>query len=78
MLPCPRVSHRTRPGWVAACVRSSAGSLRATGVLVVYGSGFGCDPAAGTFRVVFLPKPEELSRIYDDIAEFTGRYLATA
>jgi alanine-synthesizing transaminase len=52
--------------------------LRDTGVLVVYGSGFGCDPAAGTFRVVFLPKPEELSRIYDDIADFTGRYLASA
>jgi alanine-synthesizing transaminase len=52
--------------------------LRDTGVLVVYGSGFGCDPAAGTFRVVFLPRPEELSRIYDDIAEFTGRYLASA
>ena len=52
--------------------------LRDTGVLVVYGSGFGCDPAAGTFRVVFLPRPEELSRIYDDIADFTGRYLASA
>ena len=39
------------------------GLLRDTGVLVVYGSGFGRDPAAGTFRVVFLPKPEELSRI---------------
>ena len=54
------------------------GLLRDTGVLVVYGSGFGCDPAAGTFRVVFLPRPEELSRIYDDIADFTGRYLASA
>ena len=52
--------------------------LRDTGVLVVYGSGFGCDPAAGTFRIVFLARPEELSRIYDDIADFTGRYLATA
>ena len=34
--------------------------------------------AAGTFRVVFLPSPEELARIYDDIADFTGRYLASA
>ena len=54
------------------------GLLRATGVLVVYGSGFGCDPAAGTFRVVFLPRPEELARIYDDIAAFTATYLAAA
>lgn len=49
--------------------------LRATGILVVYGSGFGCDPAAGTFRVVFLPRPEELARIYDDIAAFTATWL---
>jgi alanine-synthesizing transaminase len=52
------------------------GLLREMGVLVVYGSGFGCDPAAGAFRVVFLPRPEELSRIYDDIATFTATYLS--
>jgi aspartate/methionine/tyrosine aminotransferase len=52
------------------------GLLREMGVLVVYGSGFGCDPKAGTFRVVFLPSPAELSRIYDDIAAFTARFVA--
>jgi len=52
------------------------GLLREMGVLVVYGSGFGCDPKAGTFRVVFLPSPVELSRIYDDIAAFTTKFLS--
>lgn len=50
--------------------------LRATGVLCVYGSGFGTDPADGFFRVVFLASPAELSDIYDLIAEFTRDYLA--
>ena len=52
------------------------GLLRETGVLCVYGSGFGTDPAGGFFRVVYLASPEELSSIYDAIAEFTGRFLA--
>jgi alanine-synthesizing transaminase len=52
--------------------------LRATGVLCVYGSGFGAVPADGFFRVVFLAAPEELSSIYDDIAEFTGGFLRRA
>jgi alanine-synthesizing transaminase len=52
------------------------GLLRATGVLCVYGSGFGTDPADGFFRVVFLARPAELEGIYDDIAAFTGRFLA--
>jgi alanine-synthesizing transaminase len=52
--------------------------LRATGVLCVYGSGFGTDPADGFFRVVFLAAPEELSSIYDAIAEFTGEFLRRA
>lgn len=52
------------------------GLLRATGVLCVYGSGFGSAPADGTFRVVFLASPGELSAIYDDIARFTGEFLA--
>jgi alanine-synthesizing transaminase len=46
------------------------GLLRSTGVLVVYGSGFGADPADGSFRIVFLASPEELSGIYDDIETF--------
>lgn len=50
--------------------------LRATGVLCVYGSGFGTDPAEGFFRVVFLAAPAELSAIYDLIEEFTREFLA--
>ena len=34
--------------------------LRATGVLCVYGSGFGTKPEDGFFRVVFLASPAEL------------------
>jgi alanine-synthesizing transaminase len=49
--------------------------LRETGVLCVYGSGFGTDPAEGFFRVVFLADPAELSLIYDLIAEFTHDFL---
>ncbi len=52
------------------------GLLRATGVLCVYGSGFGSNPADGFFRVVFLASPAELSSIYDLIADFTGEFLA--
>jgi alanine-synthesizing transaminase len=50
--------------------------LRATGVLCVYGSGFGTAPADGFFRVVFLASPAELSQIYDLIADFTDEFLA--
>lgn len=46
------------------------GLLRATGILVVYGSGFGTDPADGYFRVVFLAPPAELEAIYADMASF--------
>ena len=49
--------------------------LRATGVLCVYGSGFGTRPEDGFFRIVFLASPAELSRIYDDIGAFTRDYL---
>ena len=49
--------------------------LRETGILCVYGSGFGMPAEAGFFRVVFLADPGELSAIYDDIASFTRRYL---
>jgi alanine-synthesizing transaminase len=49
--------------------------LRETGILCVYGSGFGLPPEQGFFRVVFLASPSELSTIYDDVAAFTGRYL---
>lgn len=49
--------------------------LRETGILCVYGSGFGTRPGDGFFRVVFLAPPRELAAIYDDIADFTGRFL---
>jgi aspartate/methionine/tyrosine aminotransferase len=52
--------------------------LRETGILCVYGSGFGLAPEAGFFRVVFLADPKELSTIYDDIGSFTRRYLQNA
>jgi alanine-synthesizing transaminase len=54
------------------------GLLRATGILCVYGSGFGTAPEEGFFRVVFLASPDELSHIYDDIAEFTQSFLRGA
>lgn len=52
------------------------GLLRATGVLCVYGSGFGADPRHGFFRVVFLASPTELEGIYDDVASFTRGFVA--
>jgi alanine-synthesizing transaminase len=54
------------------------GLLRSTGILCVYGSGFGLPADQGFFRVVFLASPDELSAIYDDVAAFTERYLADA
>ena len=51
------------------------GLLRETGVLCVYGSGFGSNPRDGFFRVVFLAPPSELEGIYDDVAEFTRQFL---
>ena len=51
--------------------------LRATGVLCVYGSGFGSKPEEGFFRVVFLASPAELADIYDSIAAFTRQFLET-
>jgi alanine-synthesizing transaminase len=53
------------------------GLLRAKGVLVVYGSGFGASAADGSFRIVFLASPDELSSIYDDIADFATEYART-
>jgi alanine-synthesizing transaminase len=50
--------------------------LRATGVLCVYGSGFGTRPEDGFFRVVFLADPRELSEIYDLVEGFTRDFLA--
>ena len=52
------------------------GLLRETGILCVYGSGFGLPADQGYFRVVFLASPAELGAIYDDLAAFTGRFLS--
>jgi alanine-synthesizing transaminase len=52
------------------------GLLRAKGVLVVYGSGFGAPAEDGSFRIVFLASPAELAEIYDDIAEFAKEFTA--
>jgi len=49
--------------------------LRATGVLCVYGSGFGLPKEAGFLRIVFLASLQELSEIYDLMAAFTAQYL---
>jgi aspartate/methionine/tyrosine aminotransferase len=49
--------------------------LRATGILVVYGSGFGVPADQGFFRVVFLASPRELTSIYREIGDFTRDYL---
>jgi aspartate/methionine/tyrosine aminotransferase len=51
------------------------GLLRATGILCVHGSGFGMPAEQGTFRIVYLADPAELSAVYSDIAAFTRDYL---
>jgi alanine-synthesizing transaminase len=49
--------------------------LHATGVLCVYGSGFGLPAEEGFLRIVFLAPLDELSEIYDLMASFTADYL---
>lgn len=49
--------------------------LRATGILVVYGSGFGMPSTEGYMRIVFLAAPDELRDIYRMMADFTVDYL---
>lgn len=48
--------------------------LRATGVLCVYGSGFGLPASEGFLRIVCLAPPQELREIYALMAEFTAEY----
>lgn len=50
--------------------------LHATGVLCVYGSGFGLPAEDGFLRIVFLAPLDELTEIYDLMAAFTSQYLA--
>ena len=47
--------------------------LAETAVLVVHGSGFGCDPRAGYFRLVYLANEELLSKALNSI----GRFMKT-
>ncbi len=49
--------------------------LHATGVLCVYGSGFGLPAEEGFLRIVFLAPLEELTEIYDLMAGFTAQYV---
>ena len=49
--------------------------LHATGVLCVYGSGFGLPAEEGFLRIVFLAPLDELGEIYDLMASFTASYL---
>jgi alanine-synthesizing transaminase len=50
--------------------------LHATGVLCVYGSGFGLPAEDGFLRIVFLAPLADLSAIYDVMEKFTAEYLA--
>src|SRR5213079_2738679 len=50
--------------------------LHTTGVLTVYGSGFGLPKEDGFLRIVFLAPLDELREIYDLMAGFTAEYLA--
>jgi alanine-synthesizing transaminase len=52
------------------------GLLRKTGILCVYGSGFGTRPEDGFFRIVFLASPDDLGTIYDEMAAFTAEFLS--
>ena len=51
------------------------GLLRETGVLCVYGSGFGLPASDGYLRIVFLASPDELRDVYRLMAEFTAGFL---
>ncbi len=48
--------------------------LKETGVLVVYGKGFGEKPGTGHFRIVFLPDDDKLIKSYNLLAEFTAEF----
>ena len=44
--------------------------LEATGVLVVHGSGFGCGPTDGYFRMVYLADEETIENAGREIKQF--------
>lgn len=50
--------------------------LKATGVVVVHGSGFGQEPGTQHFRVVFLPPEGVLEEAYGKITQFFEQYVS--
>lgn len=52
------------------------GLLRETGILCVYGSGFGMPADQGFFRIVYLASPDELSAIYDDLVSYARLFVS--
>lgn len=48
--------------------------IKATGVVVVPGSGFGQKPGTKHFRAVFLPQDEVLEKAYSNISQFFEEY----
>lgn len=50
--------------------------LEETGVLVVFGSGFGQKEGTSHFRIVFLPQEETLKKAYVAIKDFTEKFYA--
>jgi alanine-synthesizing transaminase len=54
------------------------GLLRAKGILCVHGSGFGLPADGGYFRVVFLAAPDELTAIYDEVADYAASFARVA
>ncbi len=49
--------------------------IKATGVVVVPGSGFGQKPGTKHFRAVFLPQDDVLEKAYNNIGQFFGEYI---
>jgi aspartate/methionine/tyrosine aminotransferase len=43
--------------------------IKTANVLVVHGSGFGCDPQAGYFRMVYLADEQTLATAFDGIED---------
>lgn len=52
------------------------GLLQETGVLVVHGSGFGCDADAGYFRLVYLASEELLDAAFGKIQGFVAQTVS--
>ncbi len=86
--PLQRHAGHARGGAAGGLLRDAAGGaaagktdedfvlglLRAKGILVVHGSGFGLPADGGYFRVVFLASPAELASIYDEVADFAREF----